>query len=314
MSYIFDVNEVPATGAESIFRLKSLFKTAGWNIVSSSDGSTLNSGDNITKATTGANGMANNYAWFFVQSPSPVTRSFIFQRGTNNVSWRLKYSPKVGFFTTVSQSATQTPSATDEVIVMGAGTDASPSFNATFFTTDNSYRFHACAGKAAENYTFYMFTNVFANTTPYNALVLDVMVSGSYPSEDPDPAVIYANQAGLTTMFASDLTSTGLKVSCFVSSSAPGQGYVPIFAQAIGSLFPGGIALNPYTNKDEYMPIPWARPIGNNPPNGWKGISTMMYWAGFYRQNLDLMTFNSVKDRIFIGNISLPWAGVDIAI
>ena len=68
--------------------------------------------------------MANTSAWFRISNPDGV--EYVCQRGINNLQWRVKVSPTVGF-TGGSPGATQVPSATDEGIVLGGGTDASPS-------------------------------------------------------------------------------------------------------------------------------------------------------------------------------------------
>ena len=110
----------PATGAVAMYELKELLKLAGWTVLSSSDGTTYNSGgDQITSGASGANGMANNNAWFRIRSPAGAGAvSFTFQRGTTNLAWRIVRSRTAGF-TTGSPSATVVPSASDGGTMLG---------------------------------------------------------------------------------------------------------------------------------------------------------------------------------------------------
>ena len=148
MAFVWN-KTTPATGAQAMYELKGLLKLAGWSVLSSSDGTTYNAaGDQISNGGAGANGMANNSAWFRIRSPAGAGAvSFTFQRGTTNQAWRIKRSRTAGF-TGGSPGATQTPSATDEGIMTGGGTDAAPTY-VNLQTTDGTYRWNAGADNAA---------------------------------------------------------------------------------------------------------------------------------------------------------------------
>ena len=71
---------------------------------------------------------------------------------TTNLLWRVKFSYSAGF-TGGTPGATRVPSATDEGLYLGSGTDAAPTGTA-MFAADAGYRFHCAAGGAAEAYTY----------------------------------------------------------------------------------------------------------------------------------------------------------------
>jgi hypothetical protein len=153
MSYSFSTNNSPATGAIAMYTLLSTLITATWTKPKDSDGTTYSSsGVRITGGGSGANGLANNSAWFVVSAPNG--RQFCIQRGTTNQAWKIKYSKAAGFVGG-SPSATQVPSATDEQVIVGGGTDASPTFY-TLFGSDNSYRMSCGCGNSAVGYAFFM--------------------------------------------------------------------------------------------------------------------------------------------------------------
>ena len=130
-----------------MYTFKELLKTAGWTVPSSSDGTTYNSsGDQITSGASGAGGLANNSAWFRLRDPGGV-KEITIQRGTLNTYYRIKYS-FLAKFSGGSPSATQTPSATDEFLMLGTGTDAAPGYTATL-GTDGTYRYNVATDNAS---------------------------------------------------------------------------------------------------------------------------------------------------------------------
>ena len=136
------------TGAKAIWAWIATLKAAGWTQADSSDGTTRAAGQ-VTGGGTSTNGLGNSNAWVRLQMPTQngVVREITIQRGTTDLVWRLKYSFAAGF-TGGSPSASVTPSATDERILHGSGTDASPTF-ATLMPTNATYRFAAYAGDSS---------------------------------------------------------------------------------------------------------------------------------------------------------------------
>lgn len=138
-------------------------------------------------------------------------RQLTLQRGSDNTQWRIKYSARAKF-TGGTPSATQTPSATDEQIILGGGTDASPTFG-TLLPVDASYRMQAAfydTGGLIPG--FYLVTYPLGNPTPNACFLLDALQPGSYPTDivgfslEQDPVVIY-QATGTGTLDSETLSS-----------------------------------------------------------------------------------------------------------
>lgn len=188
MAKHYDANKSPTTGTEAIFTLKTVLKAAGWTVPSSSDGTTYNaSGDQITHIGSGAGGLANTGAWFRIRQPDGA-REFTFQRGTTGISWRLKYSA-FDLFTGGTPGATQTPSATDEIVLRGGGTDASPTY-VQVLPTDGTYKWHVVAQDAklgtalGAGYGFWAWAQLHGSAYVRSVMMLEPLLPGSYPEAD----------------------------------------------------------------------------------------------------------------------------------
>lgn len=288
------VNVVPATGAITTFVLKETWKQLGWVVKASSDGTTFNStGDQITTGASGAGGMANNSAWFRIQDPATL-HEFTWQRGTTNVNWRIKWSHSAKF-TGGSPGATQTPSATDEQIDTGAGTDASPTF-AAVWATDNTYHLHA-GGDDATPYSFWYRTTLSSGGTTSTVGQFFNMQRGSYPGADVAPYIIKFNSGALSasivngTAMGSGYYKKGLTGEAFVAYNAGNYGgFLFGTAQPIVPASTSGqsLAINPYTGNDVGLPIPVARSNNLSTP-GWKGFVDpyVCKFPGTFRNQFD---------------------------
>lgn len=325
MAYTYDVNKVPANGAVAMYRLKTLLKSVGWTVTASSDGTTLNaSGDQITHDGTGAGGMRNLRAWFVIQQPGALPRQFCFQRssdavGTNSGNWRIKYSagPSTGFVT--GATATQVPSATDEQVIMGAGTDASPTFSA-FMTTDGTPpRVNMFAGGAAENYNFFFVGhNVLSSSagvvqnTKF-ALALDMLET--YSVGDPDPSVIVTDWSqSSNTLAGSFIASTGSTGGAFTwfRKGLSGAGFArltPLLPALSTTNIAGAHTPNQLSLNDELLPVIYARPTSLTAPTGFKGISGLFKWVLPTRAHGTHLRVSSERDRVVVGLLAVPWNG-----
>lgn len=328
MAYSYDIGGVqPATGAVTIFRLKEALKAAGWTVTKSSDGTTYNpTGDQITSGNSGAGGMANNSAWFVIKSPSTTfPRQICFQRGTTNLVWRVKYSGTSGYVTG-SPTATVVPSAADDQIIFGGGTDASPTF-AQLLSTDNTYRMNVVCGGAAENYTFFFFTNINGSSIATTNIFLDVMMPGTYPAADIDPSVInieYNNASALNSNLGSVTTSP----RGWLRKGLSGEGFVRIQGLGLYTIgngtitYPGGAGVNSFTTNDEVIPMTYARLSSQTSPVGWKGVSSLITVNGVFRASGDTLSVATTKDKLILSGVttstsifvSIPWNGTDLLI
>lgn len=272
-----DVNFIPATGAEAMYRLKTVLKAAGWIVPASSDGSTYNaSGDQISSGGSGAGGMANSGAWFVVREPGG-RREWCCQKITSssNQSWRVKYSA-LGRFTGGTPDADTTPSAADERIIVGGGTDASPSW-ATLFTSDGAYRCHVTAESDAVNGAYWF--GLYAAVTPTGAAVTflfqDPVLAGSGSPLDEDPVVVGCRLA------TNNVTLAGYK--WFGTAS---QEWVNLLRPSITNVIPGALSQEP-DGKDVVLRSFWYA------TNHWKGTSAYARMKGanrVYPDTVDLTT------------------------
>ena len=345
MAYTASVGTVPTTAGFAMYLLVTTMVSAGWTIKASGDGvSNYDStgGTAITGGGTGAHGYDNNNAWIRIQAPAVnggsvvnQTREWIFQRGpTNNKGWRFKYSASAGF-TGGSPSITQTPSSTDEVTMLGGGTDAAPAATANWFTTDATYRWHIMCGGSAEFYSFNVFAVVTGSVTPSQGMFMDVLATGSYPTSDVDPCVTYcsplsvynsqntfAQLGGAITTATSPaqarawMGATSAAGVAVTGTNSVGIGMAP-YGNTTSSVMGGSVSIgtNPFSAKDDMLPAWYLRPGSSVSPSGVKGCSTLFSYGSVIRQFMDTADVAGTKDRVFIGTTGQatvvwgPWNG-----
>jgi len=210
----------------------------------------------------------------------------------------------------------------DELTMTGTGTDAAPTYTA-YFGTDASYRWHISAGGAAEFYSFIAWSQVIGAVTASTAIFLDVMATGSYPATDIDPAVVYVPVAGAiselpsTTVPTVNVTNPSKARAWLGPVSATGVSItsnnvnvgIYTYGSQIGSTNQFGT--NAWVNSDDLLPCLYAN---NNStfPRGIKGFSTLFMHGTVVRINGDTCdsTTPGAKDKIYFGNLWLPWGGV----
>lgn len=311
MANIFSTN-LTGTGAAMIFALKTLLKTAGWTVRSSGDATTYNaSGDQITHAGGGAGGMANTRAWFVVRMPG-TTRELCFQRTTNNTLWRVKYSKADGF-TGGSPSANTVPSAADEQVIHGSGSDAS-STGAALFATDSTYYTQIMAQDAAP-YGFWLGSYLASTRAVATALFLDPLAADSYPNGDGDPYVLRTSQGAAAWLSGQNQGSLSNMINgpvAWINDS--GFGAMPACAPVNWSsttlrVLSAGSGANAISNEDVFLPVIYGRSSSDTPPNGIKGVSSLLRWNSNSRTSGD-----TTADLAYIqmGHVVLPWDGATI--
>lgn len=333
MAYTYLVNTLPATGAVAIYSLIATLITSGWTKESDSDATTYSAvGTQVTSGATGANGLGNTNAWVRLRSPATnggsvvnQRRELTFQRGVNNRGWRIKYSASAGFVGG-SPSATQTPSSTDEVFMAGGGTDASPTFvSLTWMPADGTYQYNVVAGGADENYSFVAWcASIGVSIGCGTSIFLDVMMSGSYPTSDVDPAVMYCSSATLNNAFqevisatnfpTANATAPALARAWLGATSSAGAAISATNSQNVGILMNCLHGASSWNFKDNLLPAVWG---SNNasPPKGIKGISTLFKTGSVARGSGDTLDVLGFKDKIYLGGAGVtlwgPWSGVE---
>jgi hypothetical protein len=318
MAFQFSTNNLPTAGTIAMYTVLTTLVAAGWTVKSDADGTTYNSsGGQITGGNSGAHGLANTQAWFRIQAPivGSQHRELIFQRTTTNVLWRIKYSASAGF-TGGSPSATIVPSATDEVVIFGSGTNASPT-GATLFGADGGYRFSIGAGDSSVGYGFYWFGNNVGTTTLTTGFLMDVMKTGTYSTGDADPCALYDGYG--TGVFTAVNSSPGI-ANYTNTFGLLGTTYVGLSTSIIslgGTLnttyfiFPAGPGAhslpNPFTSNDDMFAVYWGRVSVQTTPQGYKGTSSIMLAPSTQRTSLDTFSISSAKDHILLGHYIFPW-------
>ncbi len=312
MAFFFS-KSTPATGAVAMYELVALLVSVGWSVLASSDGTTYNSsGMAISSGASGAGGFANNSAWVRIRMPGGAgAQEYTIQRGTTNLVWRIKRS-RTNPFNGGSPGATQTPSATNEGVVIGGGTDAAPTF-ATFHATDNTYRWH-CAADNAAPYGFWSGAYPVGGGNPGAVLILDPL--SFTPPGDADPYLLCvgctgSNQLSITTLTAESGSATTTRMLASVVGTAPTT-YQQFPACKLstdgGDVVPSGLATDPITTKDPTLPMILARRAALADP-AYKGQTTIMRWLAITRGTGNLLQVSTPNDRIVYRAVSLPWDG-----
>lgn len=211
----------------------------------------------------------------------------------------------------------------DEIYMWGGGTDVTPTFYGTAFTTDATYRWHVAAGGSAEFYSFVAWSQSVGSLTANTAIALDVMAAGSFPASDVDPAVVYFNSSTplaevVTASFSSTNVTNPAKarawlgpVSAAGSSLTSNNVNVGLITYGTNIIGNGTTGNNPYTFSDDLLPCLWGC-INPTAPRGVKGFSTLFMFGTVLRSNgdtCDTVTAGS-KDKIYYGGLWLPWSGV----
>lgn len=345
MIYTYDgtnasINLNPNNAGEVIWYLKQTLKQAGWTVTMSGDGTSgSSSGTNysttgdiftaISSAKTGSGGMCNAGAWFVIRQPASTRgaqRQIMFKVGASSSAWNVYYSYTSGFSGSITTGAT-VPSASDSVTINSAGYIFAGAFASG--AVSNTYRVNMGADNAAP-YGFWCtwFPYGTTGTTVTGALVFDPLLDGTYDSNDADPYVFYfpynsVTPASLPTGIFTNATGYGVGVettggvmSLYKDKTAsittaltntPGLYIVTGATTAV----PAGMVANVYSNKDEIFPIMYARRSALSTQVGFKGMGTLMKWCGTQRNTGDTLSVASsgAKDRIVMGQISLPWNG-----
>lgn len=174
----------PATSCVAMYTLRAALIAASYTCPKDSDGTTYSSsGAQVTSGAAGAGGFGNDRAWMVVASPGGQ-QWCIQVVSVASATYRVKVSPSAGFVT--SPGATVTPSASDELVIHGAGTDASPT-GATLFGIDGTYRWEVSPVGATYGWLAQAFP--VGGGATRTVLYHDPLIAGTYPSGDTQPVV-----------------------------------------------------------------------------------------------------------------------------
>jgi hypothetical protein len=315
----------PVTGSLCMWQFIAALIAAGWTKVADSDGTTYSSsGAAVSSGAAGAGGLANTNAWVRMRSPDGLME-YVIQRGTTNLTWRfLRACSQDGiaglYFTGGTPGATRVPTATNQHLLYGSGTDASPGFG-NFFTTDNTYRFLGWVNNAAP-YDFLFCAQPLgggaaAANVPGPLFCLDPVAEGD--TGDRDPYVTHVWGTGQSQLQSTQMSSESPAATTFgmwgsIISATPGANFVgwqvpSMYLPSIGSaLWPGAGSTQPITGAHPGIPI-WYQRRGAIATPGIKGRSTLFRWNTVAKNTPDVLTVSTTRDRICLGHVNTFWDG-----
>lgn len=317
VTYFAYKNSIPATlGAGWVqYNIKEQLKARGWSVLSSGDATTFNSsGDQITGGGSGANGFSNNGAWFRIQCPTMggVTRELCWQNNGSGSS-RIKYSYSAGF-TGGTPSATRTPSATDEQLIIGGGTDASPTYTSWQAGGTNYW---IVTANIDDGYAFYAYeftgSTAVSGATDGAIFGMDRIDPATVSVGDVDGYVFFHHNSTISEATWAPGTAThkswfkkGLAGEGFVETNMarPFVGTSNEFAKAEGG---------DETNLGYHISLPvlWQRRAALTAPTGYKGYSSLFRMLGTLQTTGEVVDYGAgTKNKITVGSSYLmPWDG-----
>lgn len=327
MAKVYSVNNLPATGGEAMFIVKTVAVAAGWVITRSGDGLALysSSGDILTTGLSGAGGLGNANAWFEMQDAAARV-CFTFQRITG-VTWRVKYT-ETGAFAGGTPGISRTGTATDEQVLYGAGTDAAPTGTQMLYTDGAAYRFAVVfeSTPQAVNGT-YMFW--FAGYPSFSGIAasffgLDGMLAGTPHALDQAPRVIITwyvatgpvsggwTATADTGFYTRGWVLYGMSGATFKRFGLPGYMCgigLGSGANATGGIFAQGndsLNLSPYVSADQPLPLFVMRTVGHGTLPGPKGICHAFKQSTATRQYPQTINLNT-DAYVYFGGLVVPW-------
>ncbi len=302
------------TAHEHVFQIKVMLLAAGWTVGASGDGLAAysSSGDVITQALSGANGMGNALAWYRMVSPDGVyeiTMQMIVV-GTNH-RVRIKINGGTSGAFDVGGSATQTPGISSgiERIIGGGGTDAAPTGH-LFWVSSSSSNNTTAYGVAETVFPYRFWIQAQTHFNPYSqggVLILD-----HCPEAE-------AGENGYVLHVAATSLGGSETILEFVSgtTTSPQHSYATIDGAirkvSLTRANHSDIAVpgHPTTNNSLMMNVTWAR--GDSfTPNGPYGRSTLLlknipHAPGNLDRRRQFNTVYGDRSHAFLDKYMLPW-------
>jgi|SRR5262245_5126752 len=336
----FVINQRFNTYGAAMSALVEMLVSAGWAYKASGDGLAgySSTGKVFTGVGSGALGWGNNRAWCRLSDPA-ARRELVVQHN-NAAGARIKISTN-NKFVGGAPSATVTPSATDERVLWGAGTDATPTLSAWFHANMLATGFWVFQGAALGSapYGFWFGSQQLHQSVHASFLMMDPVVG---VPEDPDPVVWScqsANACDVTTASIGrdgntvgtwTVTSGGTNQGCFAHmytpsgpvAGTPAQSFVYVQPASYGLASIGAaityqaggpgssvVGINPINYGVDALPCLYMRMRvpATLAPWGIKGWSTMTMWTGISRQSF----FDVLDDKRWVcyGDLWLRWNG-----
>jgi len=293
---------------QQLFALKTGLKAAGWTVVASGDGNALSASgsDVITGDGSGANGYNNTRAWVCLQQPTGGTspysgsRQIVLQNGDDlSTQARFVYSPG-GTAALGSIDADTCPTFSDQLMICGGGTPASPTWEVVNTYTASPGTGHLLVGGAAENFSWVWTSSLGANTIR-NFWFMDACRRAN--ATDNDPFIFMSMNSSAPG------TAIGVAVSEGEANGRP-KGQFPAGFLGVGlyDTIPENnshqqLSGNAFeANKDILVTPSWVRTKTVGGAGGYKGRSTLFRINNNTSRNTnDKYTVTVTGDRLEIG-------------
>ncbi len=313
-SWVFKKYISPSSSLDNvdiIYELKELMVSAGHAVTSSGTGFS-GTGSGVYNATGDAISSAalldNQHAWFRIEGPGGREWCFQGQGSSYGNVWRVKVSTAAGF-SGGAPSASRTPSAADEQIIWGSGTDASPfPSHSHLLPGANSVAYMGV--DTAAPYGWYC--GVYKSSTARIETLIGLFeVKNCNPLDDP--AIYHADRnASASVAIRSRLgsASTGPEGWIAYGDASVTWGATPCYAgSGGGATHPASTDVDPYDGTDGLLEIEIYRPTTVSSPGGRKGILAWAYWGTPIRTALDTRSVQDNYDHITLGELVMPWNG-----
>ena len=323
MAFSVSINNTLSSLADGWYQFKEALKTGGWTVTQSGDGTSYSA---VTDLITNATIMNNSRAWYILTQPivDGYQKFICIQPGGTKSQARVKLS-WTGF-NTGSPSGTVVPSAADEKVILGSGTDATPTYEDFLNSSDALIRSNIIIGDAASKYAFFWMCNRIT-TGGFGSLFMIDRVSDAH-ALDIDPyvyfmfgATSYPSTLNSYSTSTLSLVSGSSRMWCWVrkgySDQAFAKGFVNFFNQGIGvanNFFVGLLGTNGYDSTDTILPalVFVGAQINANTLltslSFYKGQMVNMQLNGTARIALDTGTS---KLKVYNGPYVFPWNGTD---
>ena len=289
------------------FNFKATLKLAGWVVTSSGTGSagTYNaSGDNIVAYTDfGSN------SWFVVAHPTldGYQRYLCFQMSTTNNTHQVRIKMAWDPYNSGSPSATVVPTSADQQILLGSGTDASPTYASLFSSSGSGpdQNIYCMAGDSTEKFSFYLFcykNNAAPIDTSLQALVMMQRLNSN--ALDIDPYVYAAQSVPIFGTTTSDWGNAGSgQPFGWYKKGLSGSAFIryPIcyYGSDSSTSIPGQFGSNPYDTSITLLPMIFMRTTGGQ--TGIKGTAVNMHLSPTARGSLATGSVLFTRDKLYFG-------------
>lgn len=313
MSYFY-FNSKYLNHISYFWNFKELLKQAGWVVTSSGTGTggIYNpSGDSLINSTD-----FGIRSWYVASHPTldGYQRHLCFQLGNSQTTGTGRIKIAWTTYSSGSPSANTTPTSSDEQILYGSGTDASPTMAGIMHATDLNNNVYMSAGDVTEKYNFYFIS--YPNLTAPIANTTHTLFGMQYVMDadplDIDP-YIYLN------IFSMNNDSLFIQSGFYRALAWYRKGMIG--SQWLGycmSFFGGGSDSNTligkvgndlYDNSVSVFPSIFARAFEVS--SGIKGTTKDINFTLSTRDPLFTLSINGIRDKIYItNNIIINHSGV----